>query len=74
LAIIDCGTTEEELHICIDFQKLNAATKKDPYTLPFMNEVLDKVMGHEVYSFWMVFPNTIKFKLPERAITKWHSL
>jgi hypothetical protein len=25
--------------------------KKDPHPLPFMEEVLDMVVGHEVYSF-----------------------
>jgi hypothetical protein len=30
---------------------LNTATKKYPYPLTFTNEVLDKVVGHEVYSF-----------------------
>jgi hypothetical protein len=40
-----------KLQICIDFQNLNAATKNDPYPLPFMDEVLDKVIGHQVYSF-----------------------
>jgi hypothetical protein len=40
-----------KLCICIDFRKLNAVTKKDPYPLPFTDEVLDKVVGHEVYSF-----------------------
>jgi hypothetical protein len=33
------------------FWKLNATTKKDPYQLPFTNEVLDKVISHEVYLF-----------------------
>jgi hypothetical protein len=33
------------------FQKLNIATKKDPYPLPFTNEVLNKVAGYEAYSF-----------------------
>jgi hypothetical protein len=28
-----------KLKICIDFKKLNVATKKDPYPLPFTNEV-----------------------------------
>ncbi len=41
----------DKLRICIDFQKLNAMTKKNPYPLPFMDEVLDKVVGHEVYLF-----------------------
>jgi len=36
-----------KLHICIDFRKLNATTRKDPYPLPFTDKVLDKVVGHE---------------------------
>jgi hypothetical protein len=35
----------------VDFQKLNATIKKDPYPLPFTEEVLDMVARHEVYSF-----------------------
>ncbi len=31
--------------------KLNAATKKDPWPLPFMDEVINSVVGHEVYTF-----------------------
>jgi hypothetical protein len=33
------------------FQKLNITTKKDPYPLPFTNEVLNTVAGYEAYSF-----------------------
>jgi hypothetical protein len=40
-----------KLKICIDFRKLNATTKKDPYPLPFINEVLNVVVGYEAYSF-----------------------
>jgi hypothetical protein len=35
----------------MDFQKLKVVTKKDPYPLPFMEEVLDMVARHEVNSF-----------------------
>jgi hypothetical protein len=35
----------------MDFQQLNAATKKDLYLLPFTKEVLDEVVNHEVYLF-----------------------
>jgi hypothetical protein len=38
-----------KLKICIDFKKLNATTKKDPYPLPFSNEVLNTVVGYEAY-------------------------
>ncbi len=33
------------------FPKFECFRKKDPYILPFMEEVLDMVVGHEVYSF-----------------------
>jgi hypothetical protein len=28
-----------KMKFCVDFKKLNKATKKDPYPLPFSNEV-----------------------------------
>ncbi len=40
-----------KLKICVDFRKLNRATKKDPYPLPFSNEVRNIVVGYEAYSF-----------------------
>jgi hypothetical protein len=40
-----------KLKVNIDFKKLNVATKKDPYPLPFTNEVLNTVVGYEAYSF-----------------------
>jgi hypothetical protein len=40
-----------KLKICIDFKKLNVATKKDSYPLPFINEVLNTIGGYEAYSF-----------------------
>ena len=36
--------------ICVDFKPLNVATKKDPYPLPFIDQILDSVAGHERYS------------------------
>jgi hypothetical protein len=40
-----------KLKTCIDFKKLNVAIKKDPYPLPFTNEVLNTIVGYEAYSF-----------------------
>ncbi len=37
--------------ICIDFRKLNMATKKYPHPLPFTDEVLNIVTRYESYSF-----------------------
>jgi hypothetical protein len=36
-----------KLKICVDFRKLNV-TKKYPYPLPFTNEVINIIVGHEV--------------------------
>jgi len=40
-----------KLKTCINFRKLNAATKKIPYPLPFIDEVLNITAGYEAYSF-----------------------
>jgi hypothetical protein len=40
-----------KLRIWMDFRKLNVAKKNEPYPLPFTKEILDMVLGHEVYSF-----------------------
>ncbi len=40
-----------KLKICVDFKKLNIATKKNPYLLPFTYEVINIVIGHEVCTF-----------------------
>jgi hypothetical protein len=37
--------------ICVDFGKLNVAIKKDPYPLPFTDEVINIIAGQEVYTF-----------------------
>ncbi len=41
----------EKLKICVDFKKLNKVTKKNPYPLPFSNEILKIVARYEAYSF-----------------------
>jgi hypothetical protein len=41
----------EKLRICVDFRKLNVATKKDPFSLPFIDEVINIITGHEVYTY-----------------------
>jgi hypothetical protein len=39
-----------KLKIYVDFKKLNATTNKGPYLLPFMNEVISIICGHEGFS------------------------
>ncbi len=40
-----------KLKICTNFIILNAATKKDPYPLPFIDEILNTVTRYEAYLF-----------------------
>jgi hypothetical protein len=44
-----------KLIICVDFRKLNKVTKKDPYPLPFSNEVLNTIARYKAYSFLDVY-------------------
>ena len=37
--------------VCIDHRKLNLATKKDHYPLPFTNQILEKLAGQKFYCF-----------------------
>ena len=33
--------------VCVDYKPLNAATKRDHFPLPFQDEILNEVVGHE---------------------------
>src|SRR5436189_6468181 len=37
--------------VCIDYRKLNDATRKDQFPLPFIDQMLERLVGHEYYSF-----------------------
>ncbi|GJX64841.1 reverse transcriptase domain-containing protein [Tanacetum coccineum] len=37
--------------ICIDYHKLNDATRKDHFPLPFMDQMLERLAGNEYYCF-----------------------
>ena len=37
--------------VCIDYRKLNAGTRKDHFPLPFVDQMLERVTGHEFYCF-----------------------
>jgi hypothetical protein len=44
-----------KLRICIDFRELNAAAKKDPYPLPFTDEVLNTIVGYDIFFLEWIF-------------------
>jgi len=35
--------------MCIDYRKLNSMTRKDHFSLPFMDQILERIAGHEFY-------------------------
>ena len=37
--------------VCIDYRKLNADTTKDHFLLPFLDQMLERVVRHEFYCF-----------------------
>ena len=37
--------------MCIDYRKLNDVTRKDHFSLPFLDQILERVAGHPYYCF-----------------------
>lgn len=40
-----------QIRICVDFRCLNAVTIKNPFPILFTDNILEEVVGHEMYSF-----------------------
>ncbi|GJU92151.1 reverse transcriptase domain-containing protein [Tanacetum coccineum] len=48
--------------VCIDYRKLNEATRKDYFPLPFMDQMLERLAGNQYYCFLDGFPGY--FQIP----------
>ena len=41
----------KKLRVCVNYRRLNKATRTGPFPTPFADEILNEVAGHECYSF-----------------------
>ncbi|GJW66469.1 reverse transcriptase domain-containing protein [Tanacetum coccineum] len=49
--------------VCIDYRKLNDATQKDHFPLPFMDQMLERLAGNEYYYFLDGFSGYIQIPI-----------
>nr|GEX84120.1 reverse transcriptase domain-containing protein [Tanacetum cinerariifolium] len=49
--------------VCIDYQKLNEATRKDHFPLPFMDQMLERLVENEYYCFLDGFSGYIQIPI-----------
>ena len=64
--------------MCIDYRKLNAATRKDHFNLPFIDQMLERLANHQYYCFLdgtldffkSLYILTIKKRRPLHALTE----
>ena len=56
--------------ICIDYKNLNAATKRDYHPLPFQDIILEKVSGHEMYTFCDSYLDFYQICIAEEDVIK----
>nr|GEY59723.1 reverse transcriptase domain-containing protein [Tanacetum cinerariifolium] len=52
--------------VCIDYRKLNEATRKDHFPLPFMDQMLERLAGNEYYCFLDGFSGYFQFPIDPR--------
>jgi hypothetical protein len=60
--------------MCTDYCKLNKATKKDHFPLPFINEMLERLANHAYFFFLDEYSGSCKFPFTRMINTRRHSL
>ena len=51
--------------MCVDFTNLNKACPKDSYPLPYIDQLVDSIAGHQLLSFMDAFLGYNKIKMDE---------
>nr|GEW32067.1 reverse transcriptase domain-containing protein [Tanacetum cinerariifolium] len=59
--------------VCIDYQKLNEATRKDHFPLPFMDQMLERLERNEYYCFLDGFSGYFQIPIDLRDKKRPHS-
>jgi hypothetical protein len=65
--------TVTEGWMCIDYRKLNKATKKDHFPLPFIDEMLERLANHAYFCFLDGYSGSCKFPFTRMINTKQRS-
>nr|GEW46419.1 reverse transcriptase domain-containing protein [Tanacetum cinerariifolium] len=60
-------------HVCIDYRKLNEATRKDHFPLPFMDQMLERLAGNQYYCFLDGFSGYFQIPIDPKDQEKPHS-
>nr|GEY19498.1 reverse transcriptase domain-containing protein [Tanacetum cinerariifolium] len=60
--------------VCIDYHKLNEATRKDNFPLPFMDQMLERLAGNQYYCFLGGFSGYFQIPIDPKDQEKPHSL
>nr|GEX80759.1 reverse transcriptase domain-containing protein [Tanacetum cinerariifolium]GEZ84607.1 reverse transcriptase domain-containing protein [Tanacetum cinerariifolium] len=61
------------LCVCIDYRKLNDATRKDHFPLPFMDQMLERIAGNEYYCFLDGFLGYFQISIDPKIKKRPHS-